>query len=364
MPEITLREMAKRVAGTVVGDPDAKINHIAGLAEAGPGALSFLTNARYENLLRSTRATAAIVDRQPRQSSCSLIQTDNPDLAFAVAAALFLPPPPRFPPGIHPSAVIAPNATIGEGAAVGAMAVIGEEAVIGPRTVVHPRAIIGPQVRIGPDCIIYPGAVLYHRVQLGARVIIHANAVIGSDGFGYAWDGRQHVKIPQLGTVEIGDDVEIGACTVIARGRFGKTEIGSGTKLDSLIQIAHNVRIGAHCAFAAQVGVSGSTIFGNGVLVGGQAGFVGHIHIGDRARVSAKAGVTKDVPTAAHVTGYPARLHEMQIEEWRHLKALPRLRRTVEALEKAQADEKTRRRQKAKRSSAADRAPQDGRTQA
>jgi len=344
MPALTVGKIAEHVAGTLIGDPEAKITHVAGIDEADSGALTFLSNPRYESLLRSTRATAAIVDRRPRQASCALIQTDNPDLAFAIAAALLLPPPPSLMPGIHPTAVIAPDVVIGEGVAIGALAVIGDGVSLGARTVIHPRAVIGPQASIGPDCVIYPGAVLYHGVKLGARVIVHANAVIGSDGFGYTWDGKRHVKIPQLGTVEIGDDVEIGACTVIDRGRFGKTEVGSGTKLDNLIQIGHNVRIGAHCAFAAQAGVSGSTAFGDGVLVGGQAGFVGHIHIGDRARISAKAGVTKDVPPAAHVTGYPARPHEAQIEEWRHLKALPRLRRTVEEIMKEREARKDRRR--------------------
>jgi len=332
MPSITLGELASHLGARLEGDAALRVERPAGLAEAGPGDLSFLANPKYAPQLAATRATAVIVGPGSPAAPCALLRVDQPDLAFGLAVGLLCPPPPPPPAGVHPRASVDPSAKLGPGVSVGPGAVVEAGAVIGERTILHALAFVGRETELGPDCEIFPGAVLYPRVRLGARVRVHANAVIGSDGFGYAWDGKRHAKIPQAGTVEIGDDVEIGACTTIDRARFGATGIGAGTKLDNQIQIAHNVRLGPHCVFAAQVGVSGSTRIGGGAMVGGQSGFSGHLEIGDRAAFSARCGVTKSLPGGRHYSGYPARPHELQLEEWRHLKALPRLRETVRAL--------------------------------
>lgn len=338
----TLSEIAAHVGGELEGDGGLTVDRPAALSDADAGSLTFFSVPRhlpqlaekYLAQLQTTRATAAIAPRDCPAAPCALIRVDNPDLAFGLAVELLAPPPPAPPPGVHPAATVAESARLGEDAAVGAGAVIGENASIGARTVIHPRAVIGPACTIGADCVIFPGAVLYHDVRVGDRVRIHANAVVGSDGFGYAWDGKCHRKIPQVGTVEVGDDVEIGACTTIDRARFGRTVIGRGSKLDNQVQIAHNVKIGAHCAFAAQVGISGSTVIGDGVLMGGQSGAAGHLEIGSGAVFSAKAGITKSLEGGVHYTGHPAVPHKAKLDEWRSLKALPRLRATVRELER------------------------------
>jgi len=338
----TLTDIAAHVGGVVQGDGTLTVDHVAGLDAAGPGALTFFAVPRhatpaverYAALLAVTRATAAIVPRDIATAPCALIQVDNPDLAFSLAVRLLVPPPPRPETGVHPTAVVAAGVRIGQDVAIGAGTVVEPQAVIGARTILFPGVYVGAGTTVGADCCLYPGVVLYHQVRLGDRVILHANAVVGADGFGYAWDGHAHQKIPQIGTVVIEDDVEIGACTTVDRARFGETRIGRGTKLDNLIQIAHNVRLGAHCAFASQVGISGSTEIGNGVLMGGQAGTAGHVKIGDGAVFSARAGVSKNIPAGVHYTGYPARPHAAQLDEWGNIKALPRLRATVRELER------------------------------
>ncbi len=333
MAPITLADIAKRVSANVCGDNSLTVDHVASLTDAGDGALTFLANPKYRPQLATTRATAAIVGSEIAEAPCALLQVENPDLAFAQAVELLVPPPPAPAVGTHPSAVVAEDAVLGQGVAVGACAVVESGARIGARTLIYPGAYVGCGVATGEDCILYPGAVLYHGVCLGNSVIVHANAVIGSDGFGYAWNGVDHVKIAQVGTVEVGDHVEIGACTTIDRARFGKTVIGPGTKLDNLIQIAHNVRLGAKCAFAAQVGISGSTTIGHGVLMGGQSGAAGHLDIGDGALVTSRSGITKSLPGNAQYTGFPARPHKGQLDEWRNIKALPRLRARLRELE-------------------------------
>jgi UDP-3-O-[3-hydroxymyristoyl] glucosamine N-acyltransferase len=329
-----LQDLAQRLEATLRGDGEAVVDRLAPLDAAGPGSLGFLANPKYAPLLETTEATAVLVDEAVEEAPCALLRVKNPDLAFARAASLLLPPPPSPEPGVHPAASVSPDATLAADVSVGAGAVVEPGARIGEGSVLYPHAYVGHEAEVGRACRIHPGAVLYARVVLGDRVIVHAHATVGSDGFGYAWDGARYVKIPQLGTVEIADDVEIGAGTTIDRARFGKTAVGPGTKLDNLIQIAHNVRLGSHCAFAAQVGISGSTRVGDGVRMGGQVGIAGHLTLGDGSVFSAKAGVVKDVPPGAHFTGYPARPHRQMLDEWRHLKALARLRETVRDLEK------------------------------
>lgn len=332
MPATTLQAIASYVGGTLIGDGSRLVYKAAGLAEATEGDLTFLANPRYEPLLQTTRATAAIVSRRITAAPCALIQTDNPDLAFGLAVSLLVGPTPCPSAGIHPTAVISSEAHLAEGVSIGAGTVIEAGASIGARTILYPHVYVGHETVIGEDCILYPGVVLYHRVSLGSRVILHANVVVGSDGFGYSWDGKRHAKIPQLGTVRIGDDVEIGAGTTIDRARFGETVIGPGTKIDNLVQIAHNVTIGAHTIIVAQVGISGSTKIGNGVVIGGQTGIAGHIEIGDGAKLAAKTGVLKNIPPGEEVGGCPALPREEWLNQLRHMKTLPRLRSEVKDL--------------------------------
>lgn len=302
-----LKEIARLVAGSVVGDGEVRITGISGIKEAGPGDLSFIANSRYLHLLESTRASAVITSRRVEKARLPLIQTDNPSLAFAKLAGVFSPAAQSHPRGISRRAQIAPGVKLGKNATVQAFAVIEAGARIGDRTVVYSGCYIGREARVGNDCLIYPNVTIRERVEIGHRVIIHSGTVVGSDGFGFAQVEGIHHKIPQIGTVVIEDDVEIGANVTIDRARFGRTRIGRGTKIDNLVQIAHNVVVGQNCLIVAQAGVSGSTTLGDHVVLAGQAGVVGHISVGEGAMVGAQAGVSKAVPPGARVWGTPAR---------------------------------------------------------
>ncbi len=329
----TLGEIARAVDGALEGDPDHTVRGVAGLDEAGPEDLTFLARPAYARALARTRAACAVVGKDVREAPCALIRTADPDLAFARAVAFMAPPLARPDPGVHPTAVVAADARLGADVAVGPHAVVEPGAEVGERTALWAGVYVGRDARVGADCDLRPHATVCHECVLGARVTLHPGAVVGSDGFGYAWDGARHVKIPQVGRVVVEDEVEIGANTTIDRARFGETRIGAGTKLDNLVQIAHNVQVGPLCAFAAQVGVSGSTRIGAGTLMGGQSGAAGHLSIGPQSRIAGRAGVTKSLPGKDQYTGYPARPHDQQVDEWRHVKALGRLRRTVRDLE-------------------------------
>lgn len=342
MAEIELGELAARIGAELVnGQPGRKVGRLAALSEAGPGDLTFLANPAYKDQLAVTKAEAVVVGRDIENASATLLKVDNPDFAFAQAALLICPPPPRPQPGVDPLAVVGKNVTLGDGVSIGAGAVVADGATIGARTLVFPQVYIGAESVVGPDCVIYPHATIYHQVGIGARCIIHAGAVVGSDGFGFAWTGKGYFKIPQVGTVVIEDDVEIGANTTIDRARFGETRIGAGTKLDNLVQIAHNVKLGACCAFAAQVGIAGSATIGNGVQMGGQSATVGHITVGDQVTVVGKSALSKSVPGVESGVGKdalvwidsPAKPMREQLKEWQNIKSLGRLRKTVKDLE-------------------------------
>jgi UDP-3-O-[3-hydroxymyristoyl] glucosamine N-acyltransferase len=342
MAEISLGLLAERLCLNLIkGDPDRRVNRLAGLEEAGPGDLSFLANPAYAKLLAATGAEAAVVGRDIGDAPCALLQADNPDLAFARAALLISPLPPPPPPGIHPSAMIAPSASLGQDVSIGAGTVIEAGVVVGDRTIIYPQVHAGAGAHIGEDCLFYPGVKIYPGVAIGHRCIFHAGTVIGSDGFGYAWTGQGYFKIPQVGTVVIEDDVEIGANACVDRARFGETRIGRGTKLDNLVQIAHNVKLGPCCAFAAQVGIAGSASIGAGVQMGGQAAAVGHIRIGDGLTIVGQSAVSKSIPgREAGVEkdrliwiDSPAKPMREHLREAQNLKALGRLRETVRNLE-------------------------------
>ncbi|MBA4389245.1 MAG: UDP-3-O-(3-hydroxymyristoyl)glucosamine N-acyltransferase, partial [Verrucomicrobia bacterium] len=260
---LTVSEIAARVGGSVEGDGSALIRGVAGLQEAAQGDLTFLTNPKYASAVESTGASAVIVNEGwTGKSRCAVIRVKNADMAFTIAAVLLAPKPVEFKPGIHPTAVIAGNVQLGRDVSIGPHCVIEEGARIGDRTVLVAGCYVGHGSVIGSDCRLYPLASLREHVRIGDRAIIHNGAVIGSDGFGYYKEGVAWKKIPQVGVVEVGDDVEIGANVTVDRARFGRTVIGNGVKIDNLVQVAHNVRIGDNTAMAAQVGISGSTIVG------------------------------------------------------------------------------------------------------
>jgi UDP-3-O-[3-hydroxymyristoyl] glucosamine N-acyltransferase len=302
----TLAELAAILGGEIVGDGDVQIRGVAGIREAIPGDVTFLANSRYESYLLETRASAVICSRDARSAPLPLLKVDNPYLAFQRIVRVFRPELHRPEPGIHPTAVVAADAEIGEGVSIGAHCVIESRARIGRRAVIMPRCYIGVASGVGAETYLYPGVVIREECTIGERCIVHPNAVIGADGFGFAFDSGRYHKIPQVGTVVIGNDVEIGANTAIDRATTDATRIGDGTKIDNLVQIGHNVVIGDHCIVVAQVGISGSTELEDYVTLGGQSGLVGHIRIGRGAQVGAQSGVSKSVPAGATVFGYPA----------------------------------------------------------
>ena len=330
-----LSEVAEKTGGRLEGDGGVDIRGVAGISEAGEGEISFIANPRYATEAAVTKASAVIVS-EDWNSACSvaLIRTKNPDEAFAKAAALFYTPPPRPAAGIHQSALVAADAEIGRNVSIGALCVIESGAKIGAGTVILPQCYIGRKAVVGEDCWLYPQVSLREEVRIGNRAIVHNGTVIGSDGFGYSVDDKDiRTKIPQIGIVEIGDDVEIGANVTIDRARFGKTSIGRGVKIDNLVQIAHNVVIGDHAVIIAQVAIAGSTHIGSKVIIAGQAGIAGHLQVGAGAIVGAKAAVTKDVEPGAYVIGVPA----MPAAKFKRTQAgimlLPKLKERVAELE-------------------------------
>ena len=334
----TLEELARLVGGTVEGDGRVVLQGVNGLREAGPGEIAFLANPRYASLLPSTRASAVILGPGPT-APLPVLRTPQPDLAFARVAAFLHPPPPPPAPGVHPAAVVSPRATLGRDVVVGPGTVVEDGASVGDRTVLLAQVYVGPGARIGPDSLLYPQVVVRDRCEVGARVILHSGAVVGADGFGFTTEGGVHHKIPQTGIVVIEDDVESGANTTIDRARFGRTVVGRGTKIDNLVQVAHNVVIGPGCLIAAQAGISGSTRLGSHVMLGGQAGLAGHVELGDRSVVTAKCGVAGDVPPGAMVAGeraWPLKPYMRQLAVFSRLpelqEELRRLRREVEDL--------------------------------
>ncbi len=334
----TLDEVAKLIGGRVVGDGSVVLTGVSGIREALPGHLTFLSNPKYARHLSTTRASAVIVDAgscdPDAAGTTPLLVTDNAYAAFARAMEVLVERDDRRPRGVHPSAHVAPSARLGSGVGVGPLAVVLEDAEIGERSAVHSGAYIGPSVRIGSDCVIHPNAVIKSPTVLGDRVIVHGGAVIGTDGFGFAREGDEQLKVPQLGNVVVEDDVEIGANVCIARATIGTTFIGRGTKVDNLVQIAHNVVIGEGSIIVAQVGICGSAEIGTGVVIAGQAGIGGHLTVGDRAVVGAQSGVTKSVPPGEQVSGYPARRHALSKRLNACIHALPALLDRVRQIEK------------------------------
>ncbi|HXS83841.1 MAG TPA: UDP-3-O-(3-hydroxymyristoyl)glucosamine N-acyltransferase, partial [Methylomirabilota bacterium] len=302
----TLAELAVELGGHVVGDESIVIRGVAGIREALPGDVTFLANSRYEGYLGETRASAVICDRAPRHAVVPLLQVDHPYLAFQKAVRLFRPELYQPLPGVHPTAVVSPAAKIGEGASIGPLCTIEPGAVIGAKTVLMAGCYVGVQASVGEGSLFYPRVVLREECVIGDRCIIHAGAVIGADGFGFAFDAGRYHKVPQVGNVVIGNDVEVGANTTIDRATTDSTRIGDGTKIDNLVQIGHNVIVGRHCIIVAQVGISGSTELEDYVTIGGQSGIIGHVKLGRGVQVGGQSGVTKSLPADSTVFGTPA----------------------------------------------------------
>jgi UDP-3-O-[3-hydroxymyristoyl] glucosamine N-acyltransferase len=334
---MTLREIADLISGHV--DPAhaaVEIQGPASLVEAGSGDIAFFGNPKYLPALRATQATAVLVPHGfGEEIKPARVWVDNPAEAFAKVLARFAPEPVPFAPGIHPSAVVDPSAEIEASVHVGAGAVIEAGAKIGAGSVIGAQCHVGHHATLGTGCFLHPRVTIRERCKIGHRVHLQSGAVIGADGFGYEFKDGRHVKIPQTGIVQIDDDVEIGANTTIDRARFGRTWIQTGAKIDNLVQIAHNVRVGAHTIICSQAGVSGSTRIGNYVTLAGQVGLVGHIEIGDKAIVAAQTGLSRNLKAGEIVCGSPAR----PIQDWKEQAAqvnrLGRLYDRVKKLEEA-----------------------------
>jgi UDP-3-O-[3-hydroxymyristoyl] glucosamine N-acyltransferase len=332
-PRFTLAELAARLGAGVEGDPALELTGAAGLADAGPGDATFVEAARLLPAAAAGAAGAVLLPPGLELPGRNVLRVPRPKLAFAAALALFHPTPVP-PPGVHPSAVVEDGAAVDPTASVGAFCYVGAGARVGARAALHPHAFVGAGAVIGEDAVVRPMAVVGERVVLGARVIVHPCAVLGSDGFGYVFDGGAHRKIPQVGTVEIGDDVEIGAGTKIDRATTGATRVGRGTKIDNLVQIAHNVSIGEHAIIVAQSGIAGSTTIGAGAVLAARVGVADHVTIGAGAQVGGRAGVMRDVAPGAAVAGFGPQAHGDYLRSQALYEQLPQLRRRIIDLEK------------------------------
>ena len=326
-------EIAKLVGGEVVGDGNAILKNFAPAERAQSGDLTFAENEDYFARAEQSAATAIIADQRFSSAKKILIRVPNARVAFARALALFFPEQ-KFAAGIHPTAVVAASAHIDSTAHIGPHCTVGERVKIGANSVLQAGNFVGEDSRLGEGVNLLPNVTLYARTEIGNRVRIHAGTVIGSDGFGYVLDNGIHRKIPQIGNVAIGDDVEIGANVTIDRGALGSTVIGKGTKIDNLVQIAHNVEIGEHCIVIAQAGISGSTKLGKYVILAGQVGLAGHLKIGNQVTVAAQSGVMHDIPDGEKWFGYPAQPDKEFKRQIIAQRKLPELLKRVAELEK------------------------------
>ncbi|HPC33469.1 MAG TPA: UDP-3-O-(3-hydroxymyristoyl)glucosamine N-acyltransferase [Syntrophales bacterium] len=331
--EITLSELALRLGGRIIGDATLVIRGVNSLDEAGDGELSFLANPKYQERLRTTRAAAVLVRPETECPGRNLLVVADPYVAFGQALDLFHAPTPPTP-GIHPRAFIEEGAGVDPAATIYPQVYVGKNARIAAGAVLHPGVVVGAGVTIGESSVLFPNVTVYPGCIIGKRVTLHAGVVVGSDGFGFAMPGQENRKIPQVGIVQIDDDVEIGANTTIDRATLGKTWIQKGVKIDNLVQIAHNVVIGENAIIVAQVGISGSTKIGRSVLIGGQAGLVGHISVGDHAMVAARAGITKDVPAGQIYAGAPQQPYREWLRAASSIPKLPEMRKKIALLNK------------------------------
>lgn len=338
---ITVADVARHVGGALEGNGDAVVTTLAPLDEAGPDAVSWVGDARYAAQLPASRAAAVLVSADvPAAPGKTLIRVADPDRAMISTLELLAPPVDAVRPGVHESAIVDPSAVV-TGAAIGAHVVVGANTTIAPRAQLHAGVRVGSLVSIGADTILHPNVVVRERVTIGSRVIVHANSTIGSDGFSYLFRDGAHQKVPQIGTVIIEDDVEIGSNTTIDRARSGATRIGQGTKIDNQVQIGHNVQVGKHCIIISFVGIGGSAVLGDYSVLAGQSALSDHCTVGRGVRAAAKALITKNIPDGMTVRGNPAveagqsRREDAAVRKLDEaLKTIRRLSRRVDKLER------------------------------
>jgi len=332
-PTKTLKELAEYLGGTVRGDETCRVNGLAPLEAAGPDKVTFLANPKYASKVADTGAGAVLMTPGGESHGRNVIEVANPYLAFAKLLTLFYVQP-HPPCGVLPEACIGIGVALGEEISIYPGAIVGDNVTLGDRCVIHPGAVIYAGVSIGDDTVIHANAVVRERCRIGKRCVLQPGAVIGSDGFGYAPDGSSYYPIPQIGIVVLEDDVEIGANTCIDRAALEVTLIRRGTKLDNLVQVAHNCQIGEDCMIVSQVGISGSTRIGNHVTLAGQVGVAGHLTIGDNVIVGAQSGVPGSLPANAGYSGTPVLPHKEWLKSMAVVANLPDMRKTVASLEK------------------------------
>lgn len=320
--------VAAALGGTLIGRPDLALTSFDALESAGPNSLSFVRDAKFAPQWARSKAGAALVSRGVDvpghdPATRALIVVDDADRAFVKLLELAAPKAPPRPPGVHPTAVIDPGATIAPSAHVGPMCTVFAGATIGEHAVLVARVHVGVGSSVGEGSVLHPGVTVYDRCSIGRRCILHAGVVIGADGFGFLPTPTGLLKVPHIGTVEIHDDVEIGATSTVDRGKLGATVVGAGTKIDNHVQIAHNVRIGRSCVIAAMTGIAGSVTIGNAVRIAGEVGIADNLTIGDGASIAGGSGVMKDVPAGQTWLGYPARPHGDQLRSWAATAQMP-----------------------------------------
>jgi len=345
-----LAELAERVGGRVEGDPDRVVDAVRSLETAGPADLSLLNHSRYRTQAETSAAGALLVasglEAVARQTGKDLLVVADAPYALSVLLG-FLHAPPAREPGVHPTAVIEPGCDVDPAAHVGPYAVIGAGSRVGPGAAVLAHAVVGRRCAVGDGAVLHPHAVLYDDTEVGAHCIIHAGAVLGADGFGYATYKGAHHKVPQIGRVVVEADVEVGANSTIDRATLGETVVGAGTKIDNLVQVGHNVRVGRHCILCGQAGIAGSTRLGDYVVLAGQAGVAGHIELGDRVQVAAKSAALTSVEPGTTVAGIPA----VEMRRWRRqtvlVARLEEMKRRLRELEKRLGVESTEREEEA-----------------
>jgi len=330
----TVGEIAELVGGTVEGDDAVRITGVNGIKEAGPGDLSFIRCSRYLPLLDSTKASVVLVGETAKDCTIPMIVVPEPDVAFAQILQQFEQEQLQHPEGIHEQAVIGNNVQLGENVALDAFVRIADNCVIGDGAVLYSGVYVARDVIIGAGTVIFPNVSIREKTEIGAQCILHAGVCLGSDGFGFAPLDGHWAKIPQVGRVIIGDDVEIGSNTAVDRATFGVTRIGRGTKIDNLVQIGHNVQVGEHCAIAGMVGIAGSAVIGNHVRIGAGAGIAGHIEIADGVSIGGRSGVAKSVKAGAEISGMPAVEHSLQRRILVSQRRIPEMLRRIKQLER------------------------------
>lgn len=329
---VRLGAIAKLVGGEVRGSMETVVSGVSSLDLAGPGDLTYVAAERFLKSARVCKAAAFIVGRATDTLHAPQIVVENPAYAFALAVQHFFVRPLK-PRGIADQVVQGKDVTIGSEVSLWPFVTLGDRVKIGARTTIFPGVFIGDDCVVGEDTVLYPNVTVREACIIGSRVIIHSGTVVGSDGFGYVQHAGRHHKVPQIGTVTIEDDVELGANVTVDRATFGRTVIQRGSKVDNLVQIGHNVTVGEDSILVAQVGVAGSTAVGRQVMVGGQAGLSDHLTIGDQARIAARTGVTGDIPARQTVSGFPAIPHDVWLKSQAIVPRLPEMRRRVRELE-------------------------------